>query len=209
MANIWDALASEIIYQTPWFRIRKDTVVMPDGNPGIYSVMELKASAGVVALTDKNKVVLVGQYRYPIRLYSWEIPMGASAVFDSHEDPLITAQRELHEETGISARYWTKLGTVHTQSSSTNEVVHLFLARDLEMGESHPDTTEMISTTEIPLDQLVRVIRAASNVRAQGDSAAASGRITNATSIAAIYMAKDYLLEESSNHGYEEGKRTA
>lgn len=199
MKDVWSKLASKIVYQSPWIRVREDTVIKPDGKPGSYDVVELKGGIGVVALTDKGDVFLVGQYRYAPEVYSWEIPKGAFNTFGSDEDPLETAQRELSEEVGISAKYWAKLGTVHTLMGSTNDIVHLFLARGLQEGEAHPDEIEEIAVTKIALDELIQVIRSGSNIRRKSDGTDGQGKVTDATSIAAIYLAKDYLIEETSN----------
>jgi len=98
--NPWKTLDSRIAYENAWIRLREDAVIRPDGNPGIYSVVEIRPSVGVVALSDAEQIVLVGQWRYPLGRYGWEIPRGGS--MDGESDLLAVAQRELREEGVLS-----------------------------------------------------------------------------------------------------------
>lgn len=198
MRSIWSKLASRIVYQSPWIRVREDTVIKPDGKPGVYDVVELKGGIGVIAMTDKDEVFLVGQYRYAPDVYSWEIPKGAFETFESREEPLKTAQRELKEEAGISAREWIKLGTVHTLMGSTNDIVHLFLARGLQEGKASPEETEDIAVTRLPLDEVIEIMCAGKEIHVDLCGLHRSGKLTDATSIAAIFWAKSFLLGEKS-----------
>jgi 8-oxo-dGTP pyrophosphatase MutT (NUDIX family) len=198
MRSIWSKLASKIVYQSAWIRVREDTVVKPDGKPGVYGVVELKGGIGVVAMTDKDEVFLVGQYRYAPGVYSLEIPKGAFQTFESKEDPLKTAQRELKEETGISAREWVKLGTVHTLMGATNDIVHLFLARSLQEGKASPEETEDIAVIKVPLGELIKIICAGKEILVNRRGFHHSDKLTDATSIAAIFWAKDFLLCQKS-----------
>ncbi|NDC38040.1 MAG: NUDIX hydrolase, partial [Proteobacteria bacterium] len=95
--NPWKTLSSKVMYQNPWISVREDQVIRPDGSPGIYGVVETKVATGVVALTPEHKVILVGQYRYPLQQYSWEIVEGGA---EHGEDPFVAIQRELEEEVG-------------------------------------------------------------------------------------------------------------
>ena len=100
-SNPWKTLSSRLVYENPWIRVREDQVLRPDGQPGIYGVVEFKNRAvGVLPVEDDGSVWLVGQYRYPLSLYSWEIPEGGSPASESTEE---TALRELREETGLTA----------------------------------------------------------------------------------------------------------
>jgi 8-oxo-dGTP pyrophosphatase MutT (NUDIX family) len=130
-------------------------VIRPDGEPGIYGVVHMNTWAvGVVPLTDDGETLLVGQYRYTLDEYSWEIPEGGGAT----SDPLlVSAQRELAEETGISASRWSYLGEVHTSNSVTDEAGVIFVAEGLAFGQSRPDGTEQLQLRRLPLAEAVEL----------------------------------------------------
>ena len=107
LKNPWQRRGSRLVYSNQWITVREDDVITPGGTPGIYGVVETRIATGVVALTEKNEIYLVGQYRYPVDEYSWEIPEGGS---ERDEDPMVTAKRELREETGLEAEFWEQLG---------------------------------------------------------------------------------------------------
>src|SRR5436305_1444194 len=121
-------------------RLREDAVIRPDGRNGIYGVVELRPSVGVVALNTSLEIVLVGQWRYPLAGYSWEIPRGGSK--PGEVDLERVAERELREETGVEAKTWKPLGSVDVNNGITTDVEHLFLATDLEIHEKHVDPEE-------------------------------------------------------------------
>jgi 8-oxo-dGTP pyrophosphatase MutT (NUDIX family) len=154
--NPWKRISSRLVYQNRWIKVREDQVVSPTGAPGIYGVVEPRLAIGVVPLTDDNHVYLVGQYRYPTDVYSWEIPEGGG---EETETPLVTAQRELREETGLQARSWEQLGgEIHLSNCFTSEKGFLFLARDLREGISSPDETEKLRVKKLPLHGVVEMI---------------------------------------------------
>src|SRR5918912_1237343 len=112
--NPWLTLHSKQVYDNAWISVREDAVIRPDGERGIYGVVHFKNIAiGILAIED-GFTYLVGQYRYPLEQYSWEIPEGGCA---EDEDPLRAAQRELEEETGLRAGVWEKLGEAHLPNS--------------------------------------------------------------------------------------------
>jgi 8-oxo-dGTP pyrophosphatase MutT (NUDIX family) len=131
-----------VVYQNDWISVREDQVITPSGSPGIYGVVETRVATGVVALTDDRKVFLVGQYRYPLNVYSWEIPEGGA---ESDESPLDAAKRELAEEAGVSATDWQQLGAeVHVSNCHSSERAFLYLAKGISLGSSSPDPTEQL-----------------------------------------------------------------
>ena len=154
--NPWKTLSSKVIYSNPWISVREDSVIRPDGEPGIYGVVDCRVATGVVALTPEREVYLVGQYRYPLDLYSWEIIEGGA---ETIEDPLLTAQRELQEEAGLTARKWQQLGgVVHLSNCYSSEVAYLYLAMDLEKGVSNPDGTEVLQIKKVPLSKALEMV---------------------------------------------------
>ena len=155
-SNPWKRHRRSVVYENPWIVVNHDEVQQPDGKPGIYGVVHYKHLAvGVVALDADDRVCLVGQYRYSLDLYSWEIPEGGGAL---HESPQEAAARELREETGFAARKWTKIGTAHLSNSVSDEVAHYFVAEDLEAGESQPEGTEKLQVRWVPFDDAVRMV---------------------------------------------------
>jgi len=127
--NTWKTLKSKEVYKNPWLRVREDDVIRPDGKRGIYSVVELPHSAGIVAMNEEGKIALVGQWRYANGLYSWEIPTGS---LDGRERPVQAARRELREECGFSAAHWVSLGAIQNSNGATTDIAHLFLATGLK-----------------------------------------------------------------------------
>lgn len=165
--NPWKTLGTKSICENPWFRVRTDRVIRPDGNPGTYSVVTANRLAlGILPLWADDTLTLVGQYRYPLREYSWEIPEGGG---DPGEDPLVAAKRELLEETGIEADRWQCLGRCDISNCFLDERGHLYLARDLRQGRSCPGPDEEIETRRVPLQEAIEM--------------ANDGRITDALSI--------------------------
>src|ERR1043165_7412655 len=121
--NPWKTLASREVYDNEWIRVREDSVIRPDGEPGIYGVVHYKNIAvGVLAVED-DSIYLVGQYRYPLEQYSWEIPEGGCP---EGEAPLDAAKRELAEETGLRAETWEKMGVAHLSNSVSAEIAVWF-----------------------------------------------------------------------------------
>src|SRR5262245_61579297 len=130
--NPWTRLSRRTTYENPWITVYEDQVLRPDGQPGIYGMVHFKNLAvGVVALDDQDRVLLVGQYRYTLDRYSWEIPEGGAP---AGEEPLAAAQRELREETGCTASRWRELLRAHLSNSVSDELAILFLAQDLSAG---------------------------------------------------------------------------
>jgi len=170
-SNPWKLLTSSHKYGNPWFTVREDQVIRPDGTPGIYGVVSARRLAtGILPLWEDGSLTLVGQYRYPLHEYSWEIPEGGG---DIGIDPLVSAQRELREETGITARVWEYLGRMHTSNCFVDEVCHLFVATALTPGVAAPDPEEVLQTRRIPFDEAVAM--------------ATDGRITDSISIVGIF----------------------
>jgi 8-oxo-dGTP pyrophosphatase MutT (NUDIX family) len=168
--NPWKRLGRRVAYENAWIRIYHDDVVRPDGQPGIYGVVHFKNLAvGVVALDENDRVLLVGQYRYTLDLYSWEIPEGGAG---EGEDPLEAARRELAEETGYTAARWQELARAHMSNSVSDEDAIAYLATDLRPGEASPEGTERLEVRWVPFAEAVAMCL--------------DGRITDALSVLSL-----------------------
>jgi len=159
--------------------VREDHVARPDGGPGIYGVIELRPSVGVVALNDQDEIALVGQWRYPHNRYSWEIPRGGSHPGES--DMLAVAQRELAEEAGVTAQHWKYLGGVDCCNGVVDDVQSFYLATALTFTERSPDPEEEITVCWKPFAEAI--------------SMTLNGGITDVSTIAAVLMVA--LLRQS------------
>lgn len=169
--NPWQTLDSKIIYDNPWIRVEEHSVINPKGGKGIYGKVHFKNKAiGIIPIDDDLNTWLVGQYRYTLNEYTWEIPTGGGPV---GQDILTSAKRELFEETGINARDWTQILRIHTSNSVTDEEGFIYMARGLEFGEPAEEETELLSIKKIPLKTALSWIW--------------EGKITDSLSIAGIY----------------------
>lgn len=155
--NPWATRASRPVYENPWIAVREDDVVRPDGRPGIYGVVHFKNRAiGVLPVEDDGSLWLVGQYRYPLHAYSWEIPEGGCPAGEDAEE---AARRELREETGLTARHWEWLGTVHLSNSVSDEFGGVFRATGLVSGPSEPEGSERLQVRRVSWDEAWRMLR--------------------------------------------------
>ena len=153
--NPWRTLASRQVYDNAWINVREDSVIRPDGEQGIYGVVHFKNIAvGILAVED-DSIYLVGQYRYTLEQYSWEIPEGGCP---EGEDPLDAAKRELAEETGLRAENWEKMGTAHLSNSSSDELAIWFLATGLKQGEHNPEGTERLTIRRIAFNEALEMV---------------------------------------------------
>lgn len=171
--NPWTKLDTTVKYDNPWIRVREDRVVKPNGEPGIYGVVHFKNRAvGVLALDSDNNVLLVGQYRYPLKEYSWELPEGGCP---RGEQLLSAAKRELLEETGYRAKTWRRCFEMALSNSSTDERAFIFLATGLTAGKAQPEDTEVLKVKRVPLTKAVQMVL--------------RGEITDGISVAALLYA--------------------
>lgn len=154
--NPWKTLQIQEKYNNPWIQVSHHDVITPSETPGIYGVVHFKNMAiGVLPLDAEMNTWLVGQFRYPLNQYSWEIPEGGCPLGSS---PLEAAQRELLEETGIRAKHWTKILDLATSNSVTDETGMAFVAQDLTFGEAAPEETEQLQIKKIPFLEVVEMV---------------------------------------------------
>jgi 8-oxo-dGTP pyrophosphatase MutT (NUDIX family) len=169
-SNPWTTLSSRSVYENPWIHVREDQVLRPDGVPGIYGVVHFKNRAvGVLPVDDRGRIWLVGQYRYPLGAYSWEIPEGGSPACESLEE---TAQRELREETGLIAGSLELIARSHLSNSVCDEIGYVFRATDLSQGPLEPEGTERLAVRRFDWEDARAMLR--------------RGEITDSLSVIAI-----------------------
>ena len=174
----WQRLSQLEVYDNPWIRLTHEEVITPGGKQGIYGKIHFKSRAiGIVTLDNDHNTILVGQHRYTLDAFSWEIPMGGGAL---DEEPLVCAQRELKEETGLHGGEWRQLMRLHTSNSVTDEEGYLFLARGLQPGsQALGDTESDLILKELPLTEALKMIE--------------RGEITDVISIAGLLAVEKIL----------------
>ena len=170
--NPFKTMSQKRVYHTPWIDVREDQIVHPNGEQGVYSVVELPGFSVVVPITAENKLWMVQLWRYPIGRFSWELPMGR---IDAGEIPLQTAKRELVEETGLHSNDWQDLGTVSSMNGVTNCRGHVFAALGVA-GESRPQDSEISQTKELDLLEIESLIQ--------------SGELHDSETLAALWIAR-------------------
>ncbi len=170
LKNPWKTLATAIKYENPWIKVEEDQVINPSGGNGIYGKVHFKNIAvGIIPIDEHGNTWLVGQYRYPLEKYSWEIPEGGCP---EGEEKLTCAKRELKEETGLTAEKWQELLQIHTSNSVSDEVGYVYLATELTPGATQFEETEDLQIKKIPFKKAVEMVM--------------SGEITDSLSMAAI-----------------------
>ncbi len=175
----WTTLNEEVRYETPWISVSHHDILDPSGTQGIYGVVHFKNLAiGVVPLDAELNTWIVGQYRYPIQAYSWEIPEGGG---DRSIPPQESAARELREEAGIVAQRWTEILRMDLSNSASDEHAILYVAQDLTYFEPEPDHNEELALRKIPFEDLYGMV-----VR---------GEVRDSLTVAAVLRVKLMLLE--------------
>jgi len=180
-ANPWKMRSSRLVYDNPWIRVREDQVLRPDGLPGIYGVVHFKNRAvGVLPVDEHGGIWLVGQYRYPLQAFSWEIPEGGSP---ETESPEATARRELREETGLTAGRLELIATAHLSNSVSDELGYVFRATELTPGTDSPEGTELLAVRRLDWKEAERML--------------SEGEITDSLSVIALLHEAVRRLEKS------------
>jgi 8-oxo-dGTP pyrophosphatase MutT (NUDIX family) len=155
--NPWTTLSGEEKYDNRWINVTEYQVVNPAGGKGIYGKIHFKnRGIGIIPIDDEGNTWLVGQYRYTLNEFQWEIPEGGGLL---NEYPLIAAKRELKEETGMSAEKWTSLLRVNPSNSVSDEECIIYVAEELEHGENNLEETEAdLKVKKIPLQDAVDMV---------------------------------------------------
>ena len=167
----WLKHSSREVYDNPWINVCHEEVTTPGGTAGIYGSIHFKNRAlAIVPIDAQGNTWLVGQHRYTLDQFSWEVPMGGGAL---DADPLTAAKRELQEETGFTANNWQQLLKLHTSNSVTDEEALIYLASDLVSGAQKLEASESdMQLKKLPFEQAVAM--------------ALNGEITDALSVAAL-----------------------
>ena len=175
----WKITSEKVIYDNPWINLTEYQVINPSGNPGIYGKIHYKNFAiGILPLDDELNTYLVGQFRFVLGQYSWEMPEGGGIL---NIDPLDSAKRELLEETGLKAKNWTEIQRLHLSNSVGDELSILYLARDLQQFEAEPEDTEQLIVHKLPFEEVYQMV--------------CSGEITDAMTVAAVLKVQLLILE--------------
>lgn len=154
--NPWTIQNKRHVYSNAWIEVNEHQVTNPKGKPGIYGTVSFKNLAlGIIPVDDSGFTWLVGQWRFPLNAYSWEIPEGGGPL---NIDPLKSAKRELKEETGLTAQTWTELSRLHTSNSVCDELGILYLACNLEIGQAEPEDSELLQIKKLHLNDAVEMV---------------------------------------------------
>jgi 8-oxo-dGTP pyrophosphatase MutT (NUDIX family) len=177
--NPWKVLRDKKVYENPWIKLTEFDVINPSGGKGIYGKVHFKSIAtGALPLDEDLNTYLVGQYRFTIDQYSWEIPEGGGAF---GVDPVESAKRELLEETGLVAAEWTKVVELHLSNSVSDEYAVIYLARKLSQQTASPEETEQLQVKKVPFEEAYQMVE--------------RGEITDSMSVAAILKVKLMLAD--------------
>lgn len=179
--NPWTILSQQAVYDNKWIGLTEYQVINPGGGKGIYGKVHFKNLAiGVLPLDEEGNTWLVGQYRFTLDQYCWEIPEGGG---EMGVPAVESAQRELLEETGLVAKEWIPIQEMHLSNSVTDEKAIIFLARQLEQHEATPEETEQLVVRKLPFEEAYRMVE--------------SGQITDSITVAAILKVRLLMLTNS------------
>ncbi len=153
----WTVLDTDTKFENPWLRVEASNVLHPDGSPGTYGVVRFANMAcGVLPIDEDGHTWLVGQHRFPLGVYSWELPEGGGR---KDTVPETSTLRELAEETGLTAKHTAPLGRWYLSNSVTDEVAFGFLAWGLTQGEARPEPSEALQIERVPVADLLARVR--------------------------------------------------
>ncbi|MCE2845431.1 MAG: NUDIX hydrolase [Sphingobacteriales bacterium] len=172
--NPWKTLSRDTVYSNPWITLQESKVINPAGNPGIYGVVHFKNRAiAIIPLDEDMHTWIVGQYRYTMDTYEWEVPEGGAPL---DEDPLSGAKRELREEVGLEAENWQLVLETQLSNSVSDEIGLTYVARNLREVGSTPEETEVLQVKRLPFSEAVDMVM--------------NGQIKDGLSVASILKVK-------------------
>ncbi len=181
--NPWQTLSSEIKYNNKWIRVTENKVINPAGKDGIYGVVHYKNIAvAVIPLDENNNTWIVGQYRYALNTYEWEVPEGGCP---EGEDTLDAAKRELLEEVGLKANSFELILKMELSNSVSDETSCTYIARGLKHVGNAPEETEQLQIRKLPFEEVFKM--------------AMNGEIKDALSVASIFKVKLMILSTNTN----------
>jgi 8-oxo-dGTP pyrophosphatase MutT (NUDIX family) len=180
MSNNWEKLSSKYVHENPWYKVRQDNVVMPNGQEGTYNVIEGGASVFMIPMTTDRKILLIKLFRYTTQHEGWEVPAGG---IEPDELPLQAAKRELKEETGCMTEDWQDLGSFESANGTSDHIGHVFVAKNLIYCKANAQAEEGITRVKAhSFSEVLKLIE--------------KGEMVDALSIAALMkaFAKNNLL---------------
>ncbi len=170
-------ISSENIFDGVLLHVKRDYVKLPNGKTSVREWITHPGASAVIPYFEDGTILLVKQYRYPIKKVTYEIPAGKMDV--KGEDPIECAKRELSEETGYCAESYHKLSSIATTVGFTNEIIHIYVAEKLKSGAQHTDEDEFINVVRVSLKDAVKMVN--------------EGEIYDAKSVTAILMLESYI----------------
>jgi ADP-ribose pyrophosphatase len=163
-------ISGEGVYDGIFLKMKRDIVSLPDGQHAVREYLEHPGAVAILAVLDDGRILLERQYRYPIAQAVIEIPAGK---LNTGEDPLLCAQRELQEETGYTAKHWSKIRRIHPVISYSTEFIDIYLAEGLSPGPARLDEEEFLDVFASPLEELLNWVE--------------TGKITDVKTIISTY----------------------
>jgi ADP-ribose pyrophosphatase len=172
----WRTLSSELPLVNPWYAIRRDRVWTHLGDEITYTYIDHPGVVFIVPVTADGDIVLIEQYRYPVHAWCWEVPAGG---IEAGEEPAVAAARELAEEVGAVVYHLESVTTFYANNGISNERAHVYLAKNVEIGQRQLEPTELLRVVKVPQDEALRMARA--------------GEITDGQSALALMLCEPYL----------------
>jgi ADP-ribose pyrophosphatase len=173
----FQTISSRIAWSCPWYRVRQDEIITPNGRPGVYNVIEKSDAVWIVPITPAGEVLMVYQYRYTVDEWCWEVPAGSVKPGQSLEE---AAWEELREEVGGLGGELSYVGRAFLANGICNEVGHFFLATGVATGETHHEAAEVITVHRVPIADALAMAR--------------DGRISDGPTALALFLCADRLL---------------